>query len=176
MVQGQVNPDEFYVYKRALSEGKRAILRRGLGSKAVKMVYADAPQTGHSVRTIGVPEAERRRFSISDAEVEELAHYAMIIEGHYGRPMDIEWGKDGVDGKLYVLEARPETLKAGGRGRYAAELPLEQRSEVWNRQAIGQKNRQRSGGGWSRRPRRCRPCARGEVLVTDMQPPDWSPS
>ena len=113
VVQGQVNPDEYYVFKRALKAGRKSILRRGLGSKAVKMVYADGSQAGHPVKTINVSDEDRRRFSITDAEVEELARYAVIIEEHYGRPMDIEWGRDGVDGKLYVLQARPETVKAG---------------------------------------------------------------
>src|SRR5918999_1249194 len=95
VVQGQVNPDEFYVYKRALDAGKKAILRRGLGSKAVRMTYGEATQAGKSVRTVDVPEKERQKFSITDEEVEELARYALVIERHYGRPMDIEWGKDG---------------------------------------------------------------------------------
>ena len=115
VVQGAVNPDEFYVYKPALNAGRPAILRRNLGSKAITMVFTDARAAGRSVQTLDVPEAEQRRFSISDAEVEELARYAMIIEKHYGRPMDIEWGRDGVDGKLYILQARPETVKANGR-------------------------------------------------------------
>jgi pyruvate,water dikinase len=112
VVQGQVNPDEFYVYKRGLKEGKSAILRRGLGSKALRMIFTENRQAGKSVQTIDVPEAERRKFSISDDEVNELARYAMIIEAHYQRPMDIEWGKDGDDGKIYILQARPETVKA----------------------------------------------------------------
>ncbi|PZP52929.1 MAG: phosphoenolpyruvate synthase, partial [Azospira oryzae] len=114
VVQGQVNPDEFYVYKRGLKEGRPAILRRARGSKAVKMVFTEAREAGRSVRTVEVPEEERRRFSITDAEVTELARYALAIEAHYGRPMDIEWGKDGIDGKLYILQARPETVKARG--------------------------------------------------------------
>jgi len=175
VVQGQVNPDEFYVYKRALSEGKRAILRRGLGSKAVKMVYADARQAGPSVRTVDVPEAERRRFSISDAEVEELARYAMTIEAHYRRPMDIEWGKDGVDGKLYVLQARPETVKAGEKVDVLRRYRLKQRSEVLaTGRAIGQK----IGSGSVRVVKTAAEMSsvrQGEVLVTDMTDPDWEP-
>ncbi|HEU0290902.1 MAG TPA: phosphoenolpyruvate synthase [Burkholderiales bacterium] len=175
VVQGQVNPDEFYVYKRALSAGKRAILRRGRGSKAVKMVYADAQQAGHSVRTVDVPEAERRRFSISDAEVEELARYAMTIEAHYGRPMDIEWGKDGLDGKLYVLQARPETVKAGEKVDVLRRYRLKQRSEVLaTGRAIGQK----IGSGPVRVVKTATEMSsvrEGEVLVTDMTDPDWEP-
>ena len=110
VVQGQVNPDEFYVYKPALQQGKNAIIRRNLGSKALRMTFTDARAAGKSVRTDPVPEAERRRFSISDADVEELARYALIIEQHYKRAMDIEWGRDGMDGKLYILQARPETV------------------------------------------------------------------
>ena len=175
VVQGQVNPDEFYVYKRGLSAGKRAILRRGRGSKAVKMVYADAQQAGHSVRTVDVPEAERRRFSISDAEVEELARYAMIIEAHYRCPMDIEWGKDGVDGKLYVLQARPETVKAGEKVDTLRRYRLKQRSEVLaTGRAIGQK----IGSGPVRVVKTATEMSsvrEGEVLVTDMTDPDWEP-
>jgi pyruvate, water dikinase len=140
VVQGKVNPDEFYVYKRALREGKHAILRRGLGSKAVKMVYADGREGGDAVKTVEVPERERRRFSISDAEAEELARYALTIEEHYGRPMDIEWGRDGIDGKLYVLQARPETVKATEKVDLLRRYRLKQRSEVLTTgRAIGQK-------------------------------------
>ncbi len=104
-MQGAVNPDEFYVYKPALEAGRPAILRRTLGSKAIKMVFSDAREAGRSVRTLDVPEAERRRFSITDAEMEELARYAVIIEQHYGRPMDIEWGRDG-DGRQASTSCR----------------------------------------------------------------------
>jgi len=175
VVQGQVNPDEFYVYKRALQAGRKAILRRGLGSKAVKMIYADGGRTGHSVRTVNVADAERRRFSISDAEVEELARYAMAIEKHYGRPMDIEWGKDGADGQLYVLQARPETVKAGQRVDTLRRYRLKQRSEVLaTGRAIGQK----IGSGPVRVVKTAAEMSsvrEGEVLVTDMTDPDWEP-
>jgi len=175
VVQGQVNPDEFYVYKRGLREGRPAILRRGLGSKAVKMVYADDRQAQQPVRTVSVPDADRRRFSITDAEVEELARYAMIIEGHYGRPMDIEWGKDGVDGKLYVLQARPETVKAGEKVDTLRRYRLKQRSEVLaTGRAIGQK----IGSGLVRVVKNAGEMSsvrEGEVLVTDMTDPDWEP-
>ncbi len=123
-----------------------------------------------------VPEAERRRFSITDAEVEELARYAMIIEKHYGRPMDIEWGKDGVDGKLYVLQARPETVKAGDKVDIAAALPPEAALRgAGDRPGDRQTHRQRPGAWSSGRRRRCRACATGDVLVTDMTDPDWEP-
>lgn len=175
VVQGQVNPDEFYVYKRALREGRKAIVRRGLGAKAVKMVYADDRQPGRSVRTVNVPESERRRFSIGDAEVEELARYAMIIEQHYGRPMDIEWGQDGSDGKLYILQARPETVKANEKVDTLRRYRLVERSEVL---ASGRAIGQRIGSGPVRliknagEMERVRP---GDVLVTDMTDPDWEP-
>jgi pyruvate,water dikinase len=175
VVQGQVNPDEFYVYKRGLREGRPAILRRGLGSKAVKMIYADDRQAQQPVRTVNVPDADRRRFSITDTEVEELARYAMIIEGHYGRPMDIEWGKDGVDGKLYVLQARPETVKAGEKVDTLRRYRLKQRSEVLaTGRAIGQK----IGSGPVRVVKSAAEMSSvrdGEVLVTDMTDPDWEP-
>ena len=113
VVQGAVNPDEFYVHKPTLAAGRPAVLRRNLGGKAIKMVYNSAEQTvGRSVKTVDVELAERRRFALADAEVEALARQALIIERHYGRPMDIEWGKDGTDGQLYILQARPETVKS----------------------------------------------------------------
>jgi pyruvate,water dikinase len=175
VVQGKVNPDEFYVYKRALRERKLAILRRGLGSKAVKMVYADARRSGQSVATVSVPEADRRRFSITDAEVEELARYAMAIEDHYRRPMDIEWGKDGIDGKLYVLQARPETVKAAEKVDSLRRYRLKSRSEVL---ATGRAIGQRIGSGPVRVVRGAAEMSRvrdGDVLVTDMTDPDWEP-
>ena len=107
VVQGAVNPDEFYVYKPTLAQGAPAILRRTLGSKAIKMIYTGDGSTGKAVETVDVPKAERNTFSINDADVEELARIAVIIEKHYGRPMDIEWAKDGDDGKLYIVQARP---------------------------------------------------------------------
>ncbi|HSN38623.1 MAG TPA: phosphoenolpyruvate synthase, partial [Burkholderiales bacterium] len=175
VVQGQVNPDEFYVYKRALKEGKKAILRRGLGSKAVKMIYSDANQAGRSVKTIAVPETDRRRFAISDAEVEELARYAMIVEAHYKRPMDLEWGRDGVDGKLYILQARPETVKASEKVDTLRRYRLKERSEVL---ATGRAIGQRIGSGQVRLIKNASEMERvkqGDVLVTDMTDPDWEP-
>jgi pyruvate,water dikinase len=113
VVQGAVNPDEFYVHKPKLAEGRPAIIRRNLGSKLIRMEFTDAKQAGRSTRTVDVDEADRNRFALSDQDVLELARYAVSIEQHYGRPMDIEWGRDGIDGKLYILQARPETVKAG---------------------------------------------------------------
>jgi len=175
VVQGQVNPDEFYVYKPALSAGKTSIIRRNLGSKALRMTFTDARSAGKSVRTHEVPEAERRQFSISDAEVEELARYAMIIEKHYQRPMDIEWGRDGIDGKLYILQARPETVKASEKVDTLRRYRLKQRSDVL---ASGRAIGQRIGSGpvklitTAAEMDRVKP---GDVLVTDMTDPDWEP-
>ncbi|MFZ9151997.1 MAG: phosphoenolpyruvate synthase, partial [Burkholderiales bacterium] len=175
VVQGQVNPDEFYVYKRGLKEGKSAILRRGLGSKALRMIFTENRQAGKSVQTIEVPESERRKFSITDAEVNELARYAMIIEAHYQRPMDIEWGKDGNDGKLYILQARPETVKASEKVDTLRRYRLKERSEVLTTgRAIGQ----RIGSGPVRLIKSAAEMdsvKAGDVLVTDMTDPDWEP-
>jgi pyruvate,water dikinase len=175
VVQGKVNPDEFYVYKRGLREGRPAILRRGLGSKAVKMVYGADRQAGTSVKLVEVAEAERRRFSITDAEAEELARTAIAIEAHYRRPMDIEWAKDGIDGRLYVLQARPETVKASERADTLRRYRLKQRSEVLvTGRAIGQK----IGSGPVRIVKSAAEMSRvqaGDVLVTDMTDPDWEP-
>src|SRR5690348_7753166 len=115
VVQGAVNPDEFYVHKPLLERSKPAIVRRSLGSKLQKMVFGSSAEAGKSTKTVDVAEAERHRFSLTDAEVLELARYAVAIERHYGRPMDVEWGKDGNDGKLYILQARPETVKSRKR-------------------------------------------------------------
>jgi pyruvate,water dikinase len=175
VVQGQVNPDEFYVYKRALLEGRQAILRRGLGSKAMKMIFSDSRQAGSSVKAVEVPQRERRRFSITDAEVEELARYGIAIERHYGRPMDIEWGRDGLDGRLYVLQARPETVKAHENVDTLRRYRLKSRSEVLaTGRAIGQK----IGSGPVRKIASAAEMDRvreGDVLVTDMTDPDWEP-
>ena len=173
VVQGQVNPDEFYVYKTALAAGKPAILRRNLGSKALRMVFTDTHAAGRSVQTLDVSEAEQRRFSITDAEVEELARYAMIIEKHYGRPMDVEWGRDGVDGKLYILQARPETVKA--REETQERFRLKKRGdELVTGRAIGN----RIGTGTVRLVKNASEMhlvKPGDVLVTDMTDPDWEP-
>jgi pyruvate, water dikinase len=175
IVQGQVNPDEFYVYKPGLMQGRKAILRRSLGSKAIKMTFAGQRAAGKSVQVVEVPEAERRRFSINDAEVEELARYALIIEQHYQRPMDIEWARDGVDGKLYILQARPETVKAGETLDAMRRYRLKQRSDVL---ASGRAIGQRIGSGNVRLVKSVAEMHRvqaGDVLVTDMTDPDWEP-
>jgi len=175
VVQGAVNPDEFYVYKPALAAGRPAILRRALGTKEIKMVFAEAREAGRSVRTLDVTEAERRRFSISDAEMEELARYAVIIESHYGRPMDIEWGRDGVDGKIYILQARPETVKANAKLDGQKRYRLRERSEIL---VSGRSIGNRVGVGPVRLVMDATEMSRvqpGDVLVTDMTDPDWEP-
>ena len=174
VVQGAVNPDEFYVYKPALLAGKPAVIRRNMGSKLNKMVNTDERSAGRSVRIIEVPEAERRRFSLNDAEVEELARYALTIEKHYGRPMDIEWGKDGVDGKLYILQARPETVQSRGVDALKRYRMKQQGKVIVSGRAIGQ----RIGSGRvclvtdASEMHKVQP---GDVLVTDMTDPDWEP-
>ena len=173
VVQGAVNPDEFYVYKPTLQLGKPAILRRSLGSKQLRMVYSDVP--GERVRTEEVPAGLRTRFSISDDDVHELARQALTIEKHYGRPMDIEWGKDGNTGKLYILQARPETVKSRGKATQIERYTLSQRGEVvCEGRAIGQ----RIGSGTARVVRSLEDMNRvqpGDVLVADMTDPDWEP-
>ena len=126
---GAVNPDEFYVYKPALATGKRAILRKNLGSKALKMVYSDNPQPGKTVDTVDVDEKDSMSFSLTDEDVTALSKMAVTIEDHYQRPMDIEWGKDGLDGKLYILQARPETVQSRG-GTAVQRFELKARSQV----------------------------------------------
>ena len=175
VVQGAVNPDEFYVHKPTLALGKPAIIRRNLGSKLIKMVFTDKAVAGKSVRTIDVPEADRNRFSLTDEDVLELARYAVIIEQHYGRPMDIEWGKDGDDGRLYILQARPDTVKSQGSGHVMEKYRLKQYGKAMTHgRAIGQK----IGAGVVRvvsdasEMNRVQP---GDVLVTDMTDPNWEP-
>jgi pyruvate,water dikinase len=173
VVQGAVNPDEFYVYKPGLAAGKPAILKRGLGEKAKKMVYASAH--GKAVEFVAVPEVDRRKFSLTDADINELATQAMTIEKHYGRPMDIEWGKDGVDGQIYILQARPETVQSRASGNTLRRYKLKGKSEVLAEgRAIGQK----IGAGKVRNLTSLDQMARvqpGDVLVTDMTDPDWEP-
>ncbi len=175
VVQGQVNPDEFYVYKPALAAGRRAILRRERGSKAVKMVYSDDP--AERVTILDVPEDERRRFSLSDAEVEQLARYAVSIEAHYGRPMDIEWAKDGDSGELFILQARPETVQSRSQMQYLERFELKDKDKG-KVLASGRSIGQRIGSGRARlvldvaQMDRVEP---GDVLVTDMTDPDWEP-
>jgi pyruvate,water dikinase len=173
VVQGAVNPDEFCVYKPALAAGRRAILRRNLGAKAIKMVYADG-RSAERVATVDVPAEERRRFSLTDAEIETLARHAVTIERHYGCPMDIEWAKDGATGELFIVQARPETVQSKG-GRTLERFALRSRSPVLAEgRSIGQKiaaGRARLVAGVHEMGR----VRRGEVLVTDMTDPDWEP-
>jgi pyruvate,water dikinase len=174
VVQGAVNPDEFYVYKPALAAGRRAIIRRSLGSKATRMVYARDPAPGRWTATEEVPAADRARFCISDADVEELARQAVTIESHYGCPMDIEWGKDGATGQLYVLQARPETVQSRA-GRSIQRFTLKARSRAL---ASGRAIGQRIGAGTARIIAGAREMSRvqpGDVLVSDMTDPDWEP-
>lgn len=175
IVQGIVNPDEFYVYKPAVSQGKRGIIKRSLGSKLVQILYSDTDDIQHSVETHKVALAQQNLFSISDAEVEELARQAIIIEQHYQRPMDIEWGKDGITGKLYILQARPETVQSQANTKVLKSYHLKNKSEVliFGR-AIGQK----IGSGPARLVTSAKEMFRvqnGDVLVTDMTDPDWEP-
>ena len=174
VVQGAVNPDEFYVFKPALRAGKRSIIRRTLGSKATKMIYARNPAPGHWVETVDVAAADRARFCITDADAEELARQALVIEAHYGCPMDIEWGKDGETGEIFVLQARPETVQSRS-GRSIQRYTLKARSAVLVRgRAIGQ----RIGAGAARIITSAREMSRvqpGDVLVSDMTDPDWEP-
>ncbi len=173
VVQGAVNPDEFYVYKPTLKAGKPAILRRSLGSKQLRMVYSKVP--GERVKTEDTPAELRSKFSISDADVQELAKQSLVIEQHYGRPMDIEWGKDGNTGKLYILQARPETVKSRAHATQIERYTLQQRGEVLAEgRAIGSK----IGSGTARVVRSLADMERvqpGDVLVADMTDPDWEP-
>ena len=175
VVQGAVNPDEFYVHKPMLAAGKKAVIRRNLGSKMIKMEFAAEKIAGKSTRTVDVAEPLRHQFSINDAEVEELGRYAMIIEQHYGRPMDIEWGKDGNDGKLYILQARPETVKSQEGHERLQKFKLKTFSKVLSSgRAIGQK----IGVGPVRvvhDPKEMDKVQQGDVLVADMTDPNWEP-
>ncbi|HXD07314.1 MAG TPA: phosphoenolpyruvate synthase [Burkholderiaceae bacterium] len=178
VVQGAVNPDEFYVHKPALASGKLGIIRRNLGSKLIKMEFATPAEkaaTGKLVKTVDTATEQRNRFSLSDADVTELAKYALIIEQHYGRPMDIEWGKDGGDGKLYILQARPETVKSQAEGKVEQRYKLrEQGTVLAEGRAIGQK----IGTGPVRLVHSITEMDRvqpGDVLVTDMTDPNWEP-
>ncbi|RRI00321.1 phosphoenolpyruvate synthase [Pseudomonas aeruginosa] len=175
VVQGAVNPDEFYVHKPTLEAGRPAILRRNLGSKAIKMIYGDEAKAGRSVKVVDVDRADRARFALSDAEVTELARQAMIIEKHYGRPMDIEWAKDGDDGKLYIVQARPETVKSRASATVMERYLLKEKGTVLvEGRAIGQ----RIGAGPVKvindvsEMDKVQP---GDVLVSDMTDPDWEP-
>lgn len=176
VVQGAVNPDEFYVYKPSLASGHQAILSRQLGEKAIKMIFTGASEHGKSVRTVEVETVDRRRFCISDEEVEVLARHAIAIEQHYGRPMDIEWALDGEDGELYIVQARPETVRSQEQGRAVIErYHLKEKStELTRGRAIGR----RIGSGIARiirDPSHMEEVQPGDVLVTDMTDPDWEP-
>lgn len=178
VVQGAVNPDEFYVHKSTLKAGKRAVIRRNLGSKLIEMVFSTAEEkkaTGKLVKTVDVPTELRNRYSLTDADVEQLAHYALVIEAHYGRPMDIEWGKDGTDGQLYILQARPETVKSQAKGQAELRYKLKGHSTVLAEgRAIGQK----IGTGPVRLVHNISEMDKvqpGDVLVTDMTDPNWEP-
>ncbi len=178
VVQGAVNPDEFYVHKPMLKAGKKSVIRRNLGSKLIQMVFAtpdEKAQTGKLIKTIDVPTEQRNRYSLTDADVELLAHYAVVIEQHYGRPMDIEWGKDGTDGQLYILQARPETVKSQAKGQAELRYKLKGHGTVLAEgRAIGQK----IGTGPVRIVHNISEMDKvqpGDVLVTDMTDPNWEP-
>ncbi|CAM5791301.1 phosphoenolpyruvate synthase [Castellaniella caeni] len=176
VVQGAVNPDEFYVFKPTLASGHYPIISRRIGSKLIKMEFDEQRTSGHAVRTVEVPASERNRYSLTDDEVIELAHYATIIEKHYQRPMDIEWGRDGIDGKLYILQARPETVKSQQSHHDVQErYRLKATGEVLVRgRAIGQK----IGSGTVRvvaDASEMDKVRQGDILVTDMTDPNWEP-
>ena len=178
VVQGAVNPDEFYVHKPMVSANKRAIIRRNLGSKLIQMTFSTSEEkqkTGELVKTVDVPVEMRNRFSLTDADVEQLAKYALIIEKHYARPMDIEWGKDGVDGQIYILQARPETVKSQQKGKAELRYKLKSTGTVLAEgRAIGQK----IGTGHIRLVHSIAEMDQvqaGDILVTDMTDPNWEP-
>jgi pyruvate,water dikinase len=178
VVQGAVNPDEFYVHKPMLAAGKKAVIRRNLGSKLLQMIFAtpeEKASSGKLVKTVDVDMALRNRYSLSDADVTQLAQYAMVIEKHYGRPMDIEWGKDGADGLIYILQARPETVKSQSKGAAELRYKLKGKGAVLAEgRAIGQK----IGTGPVRLVHTISEMDQvqaGDVLVTDMTDPNWEP-
>jgi pyruvate, water dikinase len=176
VVQGAVNPDEFYVFKPTLRANKPAVLRRTLGSKMQKMVFGTEAKAGKSTQILDVPIAERNQFSLTDAEVETLARYALTIEEHYGRPMDIEWGKDGATGKIYILQARPETVKSREEG--GKTLVRYRMNETGKVLASGRAIGQKIGQGAVRIVKRAAEMdivKPGDVLVADMTDPDWEP-
>jgi pyruvate,water dikinase len=176
VVQGAVNPDEFYVHKPMLEQGKLPIIRRNIGSKLIKMEFTGEAKAGRSVKTVDVPIELRNRYSLTDQEIVELAKYAVIIEKHYARPMDIEWGKDGRDGKLYILQARPETVKSQQKSTDAQQrFKLKGSGTILaSGRAIGQK----IGAGpvrVIRDPSEMERVQPGDVLVADMTDPNWEP-
>jgi len=178
VVQGAVNPDEFYVHKPMLKAGNKAVVRRNLGSKLIQMVFSTPEEKkagGKLVKTVDVPTEQRNRYSLTDADVEQLARYALVIEQHYGRPMDIEWGKDGTDGQLYILQARPETVKSQAGAAAEQRYKLKGQSTVLAEgRAIGQK----IGTGPVRLVHNVNEMDKvqpGDILVTDMTDPNWEP-
>ncbi|GLX86324.1 phosphoenolpyruvate synthase [Thalassotalea loyana] len=175
VVQGAVNPDEFYVHKPTLANDNPAVVRRNLGSKAIKMVYANTQEHGKQVEIVDIDEAQSNQFSLTDAEVQELAKQAVIIENHYKRPMDIEWAKDGLDGKLYIVQARPETVRSRENANVMEQFQLQGSADViCEGRSIGHK----IGAGTAKvlssldEMDKIQP---GDVLVTDMTDPDWEP-
>ncbi len=174
VVQGAVNPDEFYVHKPTLAAGKPAVLRRNLGSKAIKMIYGATAEPGKSVETVDVEKEDRSRFSINDEEVAELAKQCVIIEKHYGHPVDVEWARDGDDGKLYIVQARPETVKSRQSNVMERYLLKEKGKVIVEGRSIGHK----IGSGPAKLVMNLREMDKvqpGDVLVTDMTDPDWEP-
>jgi pyruvate, water dikinase len=175
IVQGAVNPDEFYVHKPGLKANKPAVIRRNLGSKALKMIYSEDPNSDERVTVVEVPKAQRMVFSLTAEEVEQLARHALIIEQHYGRPMDIEWAKDGTNGQLYILQARPETVKSRDNKQVLERYTLQKKGAIL---AEGRSIGQRIGQGTARvikdisEMHKVQP---GDVLVSDMTDPDWEP-
>jgi len=174
IVQGAVNPDEFYIYKPALRTGKKSILRKTLGGKAIKMIFSDSDELGMTVATVDVDPADAARFSLTDEETETLARYALVIEDHYGRPMDIEWGKDGQDGQIYLLQARPETVQSHA-SQVIQRYTLKNKSQVLTQgRSIGHL----IGSGPAKvihSPDDMKHVNTGDVLVADMTDPDWEP-
>ncbi len=181
VVQGAVNPDEFYVHKPMLRAGKRAVIRRNLGSKLLQMEFTTADEKksgGKLVKTTDVPTELRNRFSLTDADVEQLAKYALIIETHYGRPMDIEWGKDGLDGLIYILQARPETVKSQSKGKAEQRYKLKANQAKGAILSVGRAIGQKIGTGPVRVIYDIKDMDQvqpGDVLVTDMTDPNWEP-
>lgn len=175
VVQGAVNPDEYYVHKPGVQAGRPAVIRRNLGSKALKMVYCDDPSKQQRVKTVEVDAKDRLLFSLTPSEVESLARQAIIIEKHYGRPMDIEWAKDGLNGQLYILQARPETVKSRANKQILERYTLQQKGEIL---AEGRSIGQRIGQGKARIIKDVSEMDRvqpGDVLISDMTDPDWEP-
>ncbi|MGM0593652.1 MAG: phosphoenolpyruvate synthase [Pseudomonadota bacterium] len=175
VVQGAVNPDEFYIHKATLEAGRPAVLRRTLGSKAIQMVHDDDSSVGRSIKTVDVPEADRLCFCLNDEQLESLARQALLIEKHYGRPMDIEWALDGEDGQLYIVQARPETVKSRDDKTVIERYKLKQRSDI---RTTGRAIGARIGAGTARvidSVEQMHEVQPGDVLITDMTDPDWEP-